>query len=565
MMKRAVAGVCILLTGLLWTVAANAAARAWLDRDSMHLGETITLNVESDDGTASQPDFSVLFTDFNSLGTQSSRQVSMTNGTTSAKTVWAVGLEPKHAGTLTIPAFSIGGTQTAPLSLTVLPAPAGAQGKPGDSLFVEVTADPLSPYVQQQVRYTVKLYFSVDLSDGTLDEPAASGAVVQKLGRDKQYTATVNGSRYHVLERNYALTPEQSGELTMPELTFRGSAIDNSDPGSFFRRGRAVSARSDAIQLNVRAKPANWGDQPWLPATSLSLNDESELPDQIKVGEPLTRTIKLRAQGLGFEQLPELEFKAPEGAEVYPDKPDTRTRDDGIWLYGERTRKFAIVPTRPGTLILPAVEVKWWNTTLDQIETATLPAREISVVGAAANAAPVAPANATPSPSGSDQAPAPTSVVYPSPTRESDLSFWRWTALLFAVLWLTTAALWWRSRRTIAVDRAIRTHAAQAPGRSVFLRACSMGDLVGAERALVSWARSERAGIRNLGELIVALDNPGQREALADLQRMRYAGANSEGLGARLTRAFRDGFSWIKPRSDVAEISALPPLYPVQR
>jgi hypothetical protein len=565
MMKRVVAGVCILLVGLLWTVAANAAARAWLDRDSMHLGETITLNVESDDGTASQPDFSVLFADFNSLGTQSSRQVSMTNGSTSAKTVWAVGLEPKHAGTLTIPSFSIGGAQTAPLSLTVLPAPAGAQGKPGDSLFVEVTADPLSPYVQQQVRYTVKLYFSVDLSDGTLDEPAASGAVVQKLGRDKQYTATVNGQRYHVLERNYALTPEQSGQMTMPELTFRGSAIDNSDPTGFFRRGRAVSARSDAIQLDVRAKPASWGDSPWLPAASLSLSDDSELPDQIKVGEPLTRTIKLRAQGLGFEQLPELELKAPAGAEVYPDKPDTRTRDDGTWLYGERTRKFAIVPTRPGTLTLPAVEVKWWNTTLDRIETATLPAREISVVAAAANAAPVVPASSSAPPSGSDQAPAPTSVVYPSPTRESDLSFWRWTALLFAFLWLATAALWWRSRRTIAVDRAIRTHAAQAPGRSVFLRACSMGDLVGAERALVSWARSEHAGIRNLGELIVALDDSGQREALADLQRMRYAGANSEGLGARLTRAFRDGFSWIKPGSDVAETSALPPLYPVQR
>jgi hypothetical protein len=565
-MKRVLAGVCLILTGLMWSVAANATARAWLDRDSMHLGETITLNVESDDATASQPDFSPLFTDFKSLGTQSSRQLSMSNGSTNAKTVWAVGLEPKHAGTLTIPAFSIGSERTEPLSLTVLPAPAGAQGKPGDSVFVEVSADPLSPYVQQQVRYTVKLYFSVDLSDGTLDEPAASGAVVQKLGRDKQYTATVNGSRYHVLERNYALTPEQSGELTMPELTFRGSAVDNSDPIGFFRRGRAVSARSDAIQLEVRAKPASWGDAPWLPATSLSLNDESELPDQIKVGEPLTRTIKLRAQGLGFEQLPELELKAPAGAEVYPDKPDTRTRDDGTWLYGERTRKFAIVPTRPGTLSLPAVQVKWWNTALDRIETASLPAREIHVIAGAANSMPAAPAGSSPAPSsGASEVTAPTSVVYPSPTRSADLSFWRWTALLLGGLWLLTVLLWWRSQRTHAVEKAVRTHAAQAPGRSVFLRACSMGDLVGAERALISWARSERAGIRNLGELIGALDDPGQRDVLADLQRMRYAGANSEGLGARLTRAFRSGFSWIKPGSTVAETSALPPLYPLQR
>ena len=55
-----------------------------------------------------------------------------------------------------------------------VPAPIGAQGKPGDTLFVEVSADPLNPYVQQQVRYTVKLYFAVNLGDGSLDEPTAA-------------------------------------------------------------------------------------------------------------------------------------------------------------------------------------------------------------------------------------------------------------------------------------------------------------------------------------------------------------------------------------------------------
>ena len=565
-MKRIFA-IVFLMTGLIWSMAASAAVRAWLDRDSMQLGETVTLNVESDDSTAAQPDFSALLGDFNSLGTQSSRQISMTNGSTVAKTVWAVGLEPKHAGTLTIPALTIGGEITNALSLTVLPAPVGAQGKPGDSLFVEVSADPLSPYVQQQVRYTVKLYFSVNLSDGSLDEPAASGAVVKKLGRDKQYVATVNGQRYHVLERNYALTPEQSGMLEMPQLNFRGSAVDNSDPTGFFQRGRTITARSDAVQLNVRPKPASWGTAPWLPATSLSLTDESELPGEIKVGEPLTRTIKLSAQGLGFEQLPELEIKTPDGAEVYPDKPDTRTRDDGSWLYGERTRKFAIVPTRPGTLTLPAVEVQWWNTAKDQMETATLPQRTINVVGAAVTSAATTPAAppATPDQTQTDSSAAPTTVIYPSSANGSDTRFWRSISLLLAFLWLLTLALWWRSRRSTILNRSAQAHPPQAPGRSVFLRACSMGDLVGAERALVSWARSEKAGVRNLGELITALEDAGQRDALDDLQRSRYAGANSEGLGARLTRVFRNGFAWTQPASTSGEKPDLAPLYPTGR
>lgn len=552
----------VLLAVIPWNAWAGPGVRAWLDRNSMQLGETVTLNIETDDSTASEPDFSALLADFNSLGTQSSRQISMTNGSTSAKTVWAIGLEPKHAGTLTIPSINVGGAQTDPLALTVLPAPTGAQGKPGDSVFVEVSAEPLAPYVQQQVRYTVKLYYQVDLSDGSLDEPSASGLVAQKLGRDKQYVATRDGRRYHVLERNYALIPEQSGALTIPALGFRGSAVDNSDPTGFFRRGRAVNARSDAIQLDVRAKPASWGTAPWLPAASLALTDENELPGEIKVGEPLTRTIKLRAQGLGFEQLPELELKKPEGTEIYPDKPDTRTRDDGTWLYGERTRKFAIVPTRPGKLVLPEVEVQWWNTAQDRAEKTVLPAREISVLPAAVTATPQAASGdvaATPA----ARTAQPTPIIYPSANAGADLRFWRWLALALALLWLGTLGLWWKSRSS---PLGLRPAAPPpAPGRSTFLRACAMGDLVGAERALVSWARGERPGVRNLGELITALDNDQQREVLAQLLRMRYAGAATEGLGARLTRAFRDGIAWHDAKTVASEAPALPPLYPGQR
>lgn len=544
-----------------WNAWAGPGARAWLDRNSMQLGETVTLNIESDDSTASEPDFSGLLNDFNSLGTQSSRQISMTNGSTSAKTVWAIGLEPKRAGTLTIPSFNVGGASTDPLVLTVLPAPTGAQGKPGDSVFVEVTAEPLAPYVQQQVRYTAKLYYLVDLSDGSLDEPSASGLVAKKLGRDKQYVATRDGRRYHVLERSYALTPEQSGPLTIPALGFRGSAVDNSDPTGFFRRGRAVNARSDAIQLDVRPKPANWGSAPWLPATSLSLADESELPAEIKVGEPLTRTIRLRAQGLGFEQLPELELEKPEGTEIYPDKPDTRTRDDGAWLYGERTRKFAIVPTRPGRLVLPPIEVHWWNIAQDRAETAVLPEREIRVLpGATAmSAPPAATGEAAPTTAETPAQSAP--IIYPGAEATANVRLWRWLALALAVLWLGTLGLWWKSRRS-PPDVAPAAAPPPTSGRSAFLRACAMGDLVGAERALVAWARGERAGVRNLGELITALDSAGQCEALAELLRMRYAGATTEGLGARLTRAFRDGIAWRDAKTVAGEAPALPPLYP---
>jgi hypothetical protein len=300
-----------------------------------------------------------------------------------------------------------------------------------------------------------------------------------------------------------------------------------------------------------------------LPAASLSLVDDSVLPDQARVGEPLTRTIRLRAQGLGFEQLPELEMDKPAGTEVYADKADTQTRDDGTWLYGERTRKFAIVPNRTGTLTLPEVRVQWWDTVHDRLETAVLPAHRIEVLPATAGSTSTADTNASvpvPAMPAGDTV----RVDYPGSGNDSSGTIWRALALACGALWLLTLALWWRSSRT-ASHAAAANPVARAPGRSELMRACALGDLAGAERALVLWARGERPDLRNVGELIAALGAEDQRQVLDDLLRMRYAGAQQEGLGARLSRAFRSGLHWKEIGSAPEPVSALPALYPGDR
>jgi hypothetical protein len=555
-----------LCVSLLASADDKAGVRAWLDRDSMHLGETVTLNVEAEGSTGGQPDFSALASDFNVLGTQSSQQVSIVNGARSAKTLWAVGLEPKREGSITIAPIALGQAQTAPIHLSVLPATSAAQ-QPGGDLFLEATAQPLDPYVQQQVRYTVKLYYAFDLTDGNLGEPKADGIATQRIGQDKQYIATIGTRRYHVLERHYALTPERSGAIEIPALAFRGSVLDASDPAAFFGRGRSVSARSDALHLEVKPKPASWTQPTWLPAASLLLQDQGELPTEVHVGEPITRTIRMQAQGLGYEQLPELQLAAPEGAEMYPDKADTRTRDDGEWLYGERVRKFAFVPDRPGTLELPGLSVTWWDTAHDRLETAELPARTIKVLPAAGSPARAAPA------AGNAAAPTPASVNgLPSAIsafgEASRVGLWKGIAAIGFVLWLATLLAWWGSRRVAGVPSPASVRASNVDAttqRAAFLRACSLGDLSGAERALVAWARNERADVRNLGELAARVADDAQRTATSALQRARYAGESTDGIATRLQQAFRNGIAW----SDAAQRAAsaadpLPPLYPTR-
>ncbi len=272
---------------------------------------------------------------------------------------------------------------------------------------------------------------------------------MQRLGQDKSYLATIGERRYHVMERHYALTPEKSGTLNLPALVFRGNALDAADPTGFFSRPRTISARSDAVAAQRQAQARRAGPLPsrGCRRESMLLKDDSELPGEIHVGDPVTRTIRLQAQGLGFEQLPELEVTAPDGAEIYPDKADTRTRDDGTWLYGERVRKFAFVPTKPGSLTVPGVSVHWWDTVHDRIETAELPARTLNVlpaVGAKARHRRAGRADAAPSPESS--APAATTSGAPAGIPSSP-RIWQTLAAIGFVLWLITLALWWRSRR----------------------------------------------------------------------------------------------------------------------
>ncbi|MCC7255048.1 MAG: protein BatD [Dokdonella sp.] len=565
--------VCMVMLGWMSIAFAADTARAWLDRSSMRLGETVTLNVETTDSSASAPDFSALGKDFEVGGTQSSQQVNIVNGARSAKMLWAVALQPRHQGRITIAPFAVGSASTAALTLDVGAAPPPAQA--GGDVFFEVDAQPRNPWVQQQVRYTVKLYYAVDLTGGNIDPPKADGLSVQHLGQDKQYVANVGGKRYQVVEQHYALTPERSGTIELPALLFRGTALDLRDPNSFFNRGRQISARSEAITLDVRGQPADWpADKPWLPAASLILQDESDLPATVHVGDAITRTIRMQAQGLGYAQLPELQLPAITTADVYPDKSDTRTRDDGTWLFGERVRKFAIVPRTAGSLTVPGISVSWWNTQTDRIETAQLPERTIEVLPAVAGS--VAAVSTPPSAAGTSPTAAPGVAPAPQATpanpfapllTDSQARFWRLVAWVMFAIWLVTVLGWGlhvrhaRAMRPEPVSDAA-ANARASTHRAAFLRACSLGELAAAERALVAWSRSERSQVRNLGELAQLLGDARQRDALMHLQRVRYAGACAEGLGAQLQQAFRGGLAWPPAELQKASDMPLPALYP---
>ena len=215
----------LVLLLILMVGTGEAAVRATLDRDTVYAGDTLTLTIESDGQQSGlQPDLAPLEKNFDVLGTGTSTRVSIINGRRSDKTLWQVQLQPRRTGLLRIPPLSVGGQQTAAVELKVTEAPQQATTQAGQHVFVkaEINSSGKQTYVQQQIPYTVRLYYDGRLQEGELSAPQPENAVIEQLGKGKSYSTVRNGQQYNVIERHYVISPEKSGALHIPPTTFKG-------------------------------------------------------------------------------------------------------------------------------------------------------------------------------------------------------------------------------------------------------------------------------------------------------------------------------------------------------
>lgn len=547
-------------------LAQGAAPVASVDRGKVGAGETVTLNIEVADDTSEAPDLSALMPDFVVLGTSTNHTLSIVNGKRESRTILGVALRPRREGHLTIPALTIGGQRTQPVSVDVVASTDTSAAAADKPVALEGKADPVTAYVGQQIDYTLRLYFAVNLADGQLGDPSAEGAEVRRVGQDANYQTMRGGRRFNVVERHYAIFPQHAGTLEIQPPTFQGTAVDPTDATSFFGAGEPVNAVAERQRIEVRARPDQAANGAWIPARDLKLSLDGLPPDgKARVGQPVTLTMRLEAQGMPFEALPALSLPTLDGADVYPDKAVTGGGTSGPWVTGRRQQGFAVVPTRPGTLHIPATTLHWWNVITDKPEVATVPAHDIEV--APGSGAPT-PAKALPPATAASTSTATAGTVARelSPVRaDAGASTWRWLFIAALSLWIATLVAWFllargRGRRAPSdTDPATAAIVRERPAREHFLKVATGADLAATERALLQWARTLRPSIRSLGDLAAALREGPQRDAIAALQRARFAGGDAP--GEVLRDAFQRGFDW-QPAHPDAPDDGLPPLYP---
>ena len=364
------------------TYADVNSVEATIDRNPVMVDEAIRLTVTAD-GSADRDAFdsSPLLKDFVVGRTSVSSQTSIINFDTKRTTVWTTTLFPRKEGTFTIPALTIEGKSTKPIEVKVIPVQ--EQSNVARDYFVTTDIDLKEAYLNQQLLYTVKLFLSSNIERGSLQAPEMQNAEITQLGDDRQYTDIVNGRRYQIIERQFAVVPQASGEFTLRGPIFTGEvmAANTNQRFGFFNRTQQINRVGPDITVNIKPIPQGI-DYPWLPSEMVRVDEEWPQGDSFVAGEPVTRIVTLTALGVVEEQLPDIPEFYPPNFKLYPDQSNTTTVEKDQSLISQRQTSLAIIPTQPGNFVLPEITIPWFNTLTQQTEYATIPARSITVAPA---------------------------------------------------------------------------------------------------------------------------------------------------------------------------------------
>ncbi len=351
-----------------------------------------------------------------------------------------------------------------------------------------LSADPLARaalqsegtlYAGQQILIDVDVlvpnYFLQPPQFPAIDLPGA--IVTLDNGRALNLNETIDGTAYSGIRRTYVVTPRSPGDFTLPPavISFAYAAVPPQAT-----RGEVTLP---PLRFTVREAPGGAGERPGVVAAKVGISQELDRdPAALKAGDTLVRTVTVRAEGLRAMMIPEPDFSAPEGVRLYRQDPalSEETDRNGQSIAGIRKDVASYLFREPGTFVLPAVVLSWFDPASAATQSANAPAVSVTVAAAASRSPAIAP---------------------PAPEPQRPPFDWLRLAtiaggvfLTALVLWASANALsrleaWWQERRS-----------KERQSEPAFFReveqACRSGSDEAIARALDTWSR--KAGVMPL-------------------------------------------------------------------
>ncbi len=371
----------LLLAGWSSTALATVSISATVDKTHLTVDDTLTLSVKVNGVQNSSPPTLPPLPDFDveSRGTSSSIQV--INGNMQSSVTFRYLLLPKKEGRFKIGAIRLerdGKKYESPPIVVYISDSSESLPDSDKELFVEALVSNTSPYLQEQIALTYRLYRKVEVRNLSLDAPLEHFRKVA-VGEPTETDKVINGVRYYISEINYALFPMQAGVLKIPSAIFemdvvrrntggRGSFNRRHFPGSifddpFFSGGATLQRkvlRTKPIEITVLPLPEKNRPETFSNLVGTVTLDSTIKPRTLVAGDTATWTVTLKGRG----NMGEATLEAPENAKqfkIYKDQPVSDERAVNGFIEGSKTFTFALVPIQAGSLTIPKVQVDYWD------------------------------------------------------------------------------------------------------------------------------------------------------------------------------------------------------------
>ncbi len=409
-LARLVLAAAVSLTAL--PALADFVCDAAVNRTSVPRGGEVVLTVSARGDVGWSPEFRLPnLPDVRVYAGSTNQSMSMVNGATETSVSRTFYLKVDTAGDFTIGPITIASDQgecaTEPVRITVtaaadntkrvnpsvtgnrIPPKGGATGsvaenstagKPGDDVFVTLEADHTEAWVGQQIVLTFRYLWRVQpWNKPSYTPPRTEGFWREDLGSERNYREVILGRAYTVTEIRYAVFPTRIGELVVEpaELSFPAGVFNRFFQTRRTRRGPSV-LRTDPVTIQVRElpqpQPAGYSG---IVASRLKLISQVDR-DTVPRGEAIGLKVMLNADGFmkGFH---DLVIPAPAEARLHDAGESFRTGVEDDRLTGKMSVEKVIVPGREGDLLIPPVELVWFDTTAGRFRTARTAAWNVAV------------------------------------------------------------------------------------------------------------------------------------------------------------------------------------------
>ncbi len=374
-----------------------------LNKKTITDGDTVQLTIEYNGDDGKKPDISSLQQDFQIVSRGSSNYVNFINGQLSQLQKWTLELSPRKTGKITIKPIKIGNVSSNYAELEVKEltnvayVPDSEENTNSPYFQIEQSHFPKEPYVQQQMTILVTIYDSIGLQNGTMqlsEETRKDWVITPLLEKPIVKQDVINNKKMNVVTFAFAAFPQKSGELTTPEISFEGYYLKNNDIdlsdfddfmnfGFSFQNliGQQVPVRMKTKEEKIMVKPIpdSFTGKYWLPLKNLMIEDGFEKDKTFKVGDAISRKLRITAVGLQQNMLPQIKFTESAAFKQYPEKPETKEQVINGDIVTTALINTVYIPVQAGKQSLPSAEIEWFNVETGRLEKAIIPQQEIFI------------------------------------------------------------------------------------------------------------------------------------------------------------------------------------------